>query len=260
MRDALYRIIKDRFNSLPESIRKYHLPYPAVGLSDRFYWLVACGRLVCPEYRFKWPQLDWWKDSDFTKYLKLFGEDQGMNSDRHWNLHQFLKLVDNVDGDTVECGCYKGASSYLVCQKNSMCSLSKMHYVFDSFEGLSRPDSCDGEHWQVNDLKASEDSFHANMKDYEGHYRVLKGWIPDRFAEVKDKRFSFVHIDVDLYQPTRDSIEFFYPRMVKGGLIICDDYGSSLCPGATSAVDAFMKDKKESIIMLASGAAVIIKQ
>ena len=62
-----------------------------------------------------------------------------------------------------------------------------------------------------------------------------KGWIPERFREVESLRFSFVHVDVDLEQPTRDSLEFFYPRLSPGGVLLCDDYGSSLCPGATSA-------------------------
>src|SRR5688572_31529904 len=42
--------------------------------------------------------------------------------------------------------------------------------------------------------------------------------------------------DVDVYQPTRDSLEYFYPRLVTGGILVCDDYG---WPGARKAVDDF---------------------
>ena len=70
--------------------------------------------------------------------------------------------------------------------------------------------------------------------------KLYKGWIPDRFEEVSGKKFSFAHIDVDLYEPTRDSLEFFFPRLVEGGSIVVDDYGMSQFPGCKKAVDEFL--------------------
>jgi hypothetical protein len=64
-----------------------------------------------------------------------------------------------------------------------------------------------------------------------------RGWIPERFPDVADERFSFVHVDVDLYEPHRDAIEFFWPRLTQGGVMVFDDYGSAYCPGARRAVD-----------------------
>ena len=42
----------------------------------------------------------------------------------------------------------------------------------------------------------------------------ILGWIPDRFVEVKNKKFSFINIDVDIYEPTKKSLEFFFPRLI----------------------------------------------
>jgi hypothetical protein len=86
----------------------------------------------------------------------------------------------------------------------------------------------------------------------------MEGWIPERFPEVADRRFAFVHIDVDLEQPTRDSIEFFYPRMNKGGIILCDDYGFTTCPGATSTIDAYLLDKPEKMLSMCCGGGFLI--
>ena len=44
-----------------------------------------------------------------------------------------------------------------------------------------------------------------------------------KFYKVKNKKFSLIHIDVDLYKPTFDSLSFFYPKLCKGGVILCDD-------------------------------------
>ena len=51
-----------------------------------------------------------------------------------------------------------------------------------------------------------------------------------------------MHINVDLYEPTKDSLDFFYPRLVKNGVIICNDYGSCKFPGAKKAVDEFLEE------------------
>ena len=62
----------------------------------------------------------------------------------------------------------------------------------------------------------SSENFVKNivLKDFN-FIKTYKGWIPERFDEVKDRTFSFVHIDVELYQPTYDSLEFFFPRLKK---------------------------------------------
>jgi hypothetical protein len=76
---------------------------------------------------------------------------------------------------------------------------------------------------------------------------------------VKDKRFSFVHVDVDLYQPTLDSMEFFCPRLNNGGILLCDDYVSSLCPGAIRAIDEFLADQPEKMIYMSCGSGYMIR-
>lgn len=182
-----------------------------------------------------------------------------MNSDRRWNLYQFLKQTRDVQGDTVECGAYIGMSSYLICQENVEAKSGRMHHIFDSFEGLSEPGELDGTHWKKHALKATEDELNDNLTPFAGNYKTYKGWIPERFSEVKDKTFSFVHIDVDLHDPTLESYNFFYPRMETGAIIICDDYGFGTCPGCTEAVNKFMQDKPERLIYPASGGCILIK-
>lgn len=223
-----------------------------------FQLLRIIGKYLYPEYRFKWPQLDWWSNQEFKDYVQLFDKCGSLNDDRRWMLAQLLRLVDNVPGATAECGVYHGASSYLICQANERAKPQRQHYVFDSFEGLSRPTEHDGQTWKKNDLSVSVDTVKKNLLKFE-NVTYLKGWIPERFAEVEEKSFAFVHIDVDIYQPTLDSIEFFYPRMAKGGIILCDDYGFNTCPGATKAVNEYLQDKPEKMLSLCSGGGFFIK-
>lgn len=232
---------------------------PNMSLLDRFLYLAACARLFLPEYRLKWPQIEWWLNKPFTAYLKRFNEHENMNTDRRWNQMQMMRLVAEVPGDTAECGCYQGAASYLICSQNRQSILPRRHHIFDSCEGLSEPSPFDGTHWVAHSLAAAEAEVYERLQPFVGEYTLYKGWIPERFAEVNNTMFCFVHIDVDLYTPTRDSIAFFYPRLSSGAVVICDDYGFTSCPGATKAIDDFLADKPEKILPLASGGGFFIK-
>ena len=237
----------------------------------KFYWKIrhkldfrlkllrVVGGLLYPRYRFHAAQLDWWQNPAFNDYLTRFGEIKGVDADRRWMVSQLLRLVEAVPGDTAECGVFKGSSSYLMCKANANTThLTRWHYMFDSFEGLSEPTATDGDYWTPGDLTSGLEEARDNLAEFM-HCTLYKGWIPEKFPAVQDKRFAFVHIDVDLYEPTRDSIAFFYPRLNPGGVILCDDYGSSLCPGATRAIDEFLSDKAESMISLCAGGGFMIK-
>jgi len=225
----------------------------------RFAILRKVGKVLMPKYRFKWPQLDWWNDSVFNEYLAKFNATNGANTDRRWMLYQLMRLTQNVPGDTAECGVYQGESSYIMCRVNEENkSFQRTHYIFDSFEGLSAPSEQDGNHWKEGDLSCNLEIVRKRLSEFN-NISFHKGWIPRQFQDVEHRNFCFVHIDVDLYRPTLDSIEFFYPRVNEGGLIICDDYGSSICPGATRAVDEFLQSRGEKMISLSGGGGFFIK-
>lgn len=229
--------------------------------NELFYWLMVFSRNIYPDYRFKWPQMDWWADQEFNKFLEQFEEIDGLNTDRKWILAQLIRLTKNVPGDTAECGVYQGCSSYLILRSNAenrRNNLAKHHYVFDSFEGLSVPCNIDGNHFKKGDLSCPIEKVRANLSLFSD-VTLLRGWIPDKFSDVKERTFSFVHIDVDLYEPTKQSIEFFYPRINHGGILLCDDYGFTTCPGATRAIDEFLNDKREKMISLCCGGGFFIK-
>lgn len=222
-------------------------------------WLLRqIGRLILPRYRFKWIQLDWWDNDDFTQYLSRYDELHRLNTDRRWMLHQLLRLIEAIPGDTAECGVFKGASSHLILCANRSSAIERMHYAFDSFAGLSQPDTVDGQHWTSGDLSVTEAIVARNLTPL-GNVQLMRGWIPSRFSEVAEHQFAFVHIDVDLHQPTLDSIRFFYPRMPAGAILVCDDYGCSTCPGATQAIDDFLHDKPEKMLALPDGGGFFIR-
>jgi len=198
----------------------------------------------------------WLRDGEFREVFRSFrGDGPNRMMDRAYFIGQLARYVAaGVPGDTVECGCYTGLTSHEICRYSQP---GKRHHVFDSFEGVSDPGSIDGKYWNSGDLAASEETLLRNLSQFD--VTTHPGWIPDRFDEVAGTQFSLVHIDVDLYQPTFDSISFFYERVPPFGMIVCDDYGFSTCPGATQAIDEFMSDKPEIVLNVPTGQGVIVK-
>ena len=203
----------------------------------------------------------WWRDQDFNLVWKKFPGSNGTPQPRRYNLYYLTKMVEKLEGSTAECGALRGGGSYLICA--ALSDRNTHHYIFDSFAGLSQPKKSDVNElshikWRKGDLASSESELKANLKIYDDRISVYPGWIPNEFHKVCDKLFKLVHIDVDLEKPTYDSLAFFYPRMVSGGIIILDDYAVDTCPGVQKAVDEFFATKAENPVKLASGGGFVV--
>ena len=202
----------------------------------------------------------WLREDEFVEKFKQLSPHNYFSMERKFTLKEFAKHTLNMEGAVAECGSYVGVSAWFMAREIG----GSDFFLFDSFEGLSEPKTQDQSpsdvpQWMAGDLASTEELLKRNLAEFE-NVHILKGWIPDRFAEVGDRQFKLVHIDVDLYQPTLDSLEFFYHRMIPGGVIIMDDYGFENCPGAHQAAITFMKNRSENIIQLTTGQGVIIRQ
>ena len=176
------------------------------------------------------------------------GLDNFAKRNRFYLLHQLLEIAHarlGEAGHIAECGCWRGHSTYMLALIAERAGASPFH-VFDSFEGLSdygdkdagglAPKSRSDALARQKFFAADENTVRSNLARFP-FVSFYKGWIPERFGEIEDRSFKLVHIDVDLYQPYVDSIEFFYPRLLEGGILAFDDCGSAGFPGARRAVE-----------------------
>ena len=191
---------------------------------------------------------------------------------RFYSLQQLTHYViqQKLEGDYVECGVWKGHSAYMISHILSENGFNGKFHIFDSFEGglsaktekdknLIRKMSNEKVQKESDVFYSIEDQVKSCLKNF-GFISLYKGWIPNRFNEVEDRQFSFVHIDVDLYEPTLASLNFFYPKLVNNGVIVCDDYGLTQFPGAKKAVDEFLeKNSCKMFYAVPMGACFIIK-
>lgn len=160
--------------------------------------------------------------------------------------------ASKIEGDFAEFGVSSAGSSRIIAEAKG----DKSFHLFDTFEGLPKPESID-ENFKKGQFAASLESVKEYLKDFDNLF-FYKGLFPLSAESLeKDRSFSFVHLDVDLYKSTLAGLQFFYPKMSKGGIIVSHDY--SIIKGVKKAFDEFFNDKIEPIIELPTSQCLIVK-
>jgi len=191
---------------------------------------------------------------------------------RFYNTIQFFMNTVDLDGFVIECGCYRGLSSYMMChhyKKVSPDFVGNEFVILDSFEGLSKPNSKDAlevgrdgsEKFFVGEGFFATPVEHVKLALSEfPQIEYVKGWVPEILYKMPLRKYKFVHIDLDLYEPILGALEYFYPLLVTNATIVIDDYGSLYWPGAKKAVEEFCLKNKLRFLSITSGQGVIIKK
>ena len=65
---------------------------------------------------------------------------------------------------------------------------------------------------------------------------LLEGMVGDTLPALGDRKFCFVHLDMDLYVSTKQALEYLEPKLNSGGILVLDDYGGYETPGVAQAV------------------------
>lgn len=198
-----------------------------------------------------------YRDPERRKVLDLINKiqqetDMLLDNIEAYHIFMIVKRTRKIKGELAEVGTYKGGSAKLICEARK----DKILYLFDTFEGLPKVDKVDEPRFHKGDCAASIEEAREYLKDYKNVY-FYKGKFPDTAESVKDKKFSFVHLDVDTHKSTLDCLKFFYPRMNQGGIILSHDYIGA--DGVRKAFDEFFENKPEVIIEMLKCQCLVTK-
>jgi len=186
-----------------------------------------------------------------------------------------LHVIKNkIPGDIVETGCWKGGSAAVIYFALKKLKSNKKIYLYDSFMGLPNltKHDLDDQAWNVKDdeftgamrpleseaLKSDFDEiknfFFDTLKAKKSQIVINKGWFVDSFQNSntkKIKKISLLRLDADLYESTKISLETFYERVERGGVIIVDDYSLPGCKKA--CIEFFKKNKIKPLLIPIDG-------
>ena len=164
-----------------------------------------------------------------------------------------VNSVKKITGDIAEVGVYKGGSAKLICEFKG----NKTLYLFDTFEGLPELSNEDNQNqFHKGQYKSTLNEVKNYLRKYHQVY-YYKGLIQKTSNQLKEEKFSLVNLDLDLYEPTKSALEFFYSRMNKGGILMSHDY--STVPAIKKVFDDFFKDKPETIIQTFGSHGMVVK-
>lgn len=166
--------------------------------------------------------------------------------------HNIFKKTLKVEGDILEFGVFKGNSLIRFATFRDMYNLNKRIIGFDAFGKFPIQKNVDDnkfinsfEKESGNGIKLKDLKYYLNKKKIK-NFSLYKGDIQNTIDlylnEYKSSKISLLHIDVDVYYPTKIILDKLFDKISNNGIILFDDY--SIIDGETRAVNEFLKNRK----------------
>lgn len=162
--------------------------------------------------------------------------------DRLYVVWQAIRNLSTVPGDAAEVGTYQGGSAYFIADALRAHQIAGVTlHVFDTFEG--HPASA------ITESDPGQDASHFAATSYEDVREYLspfsnvalhRGNVLETLPGLPEARYRLLHLDTDLYLPTRTCLEYFEPRLSSGAVVVLDDYSAKRCEGVRDAVDDYL--------------------
>jgi O-methyltransferase len=157
-------------------------------------------------------------------------------------------LADDIPGDLVECGVWRGGAAILMrAVLAAYGDEQRSVWLCDSFEGVPPPDKkyeADkvpwlgmGLHKAAPILAVTEKEVRANFERYgllDDQVRFLPGWFKDTLQDAPIEQISVLRLDGDLYESTIQALDGLYAKLSPGGFCIIDDFNLEQCRRAVA--------------------------
>jgi hypothetical protein len=176
---------------------------------------------------------------------------QTVGVDEAYLIRAAVLATAQLPGDLAEVGVFRGGTARVICEAKGRRTL----HLFDTFEGLPAPTVVDTE-FRQGEYACDLTSVQTYLAEFEAVF-FHQGLFPQTATPVTDKTFSFVHLDVDLYQSTFDAITFFYPRLHVGGVLISHDYVRF--PAVRQAFDDYFSGTAQPVIEMTGNQCLVVR-
>jgi len=206
------------------------------------------------------------------KSFRFFNLESDINSKnvdellwRHWNVSTAVRYAinfsDPIEYNFVECGVGEGLTTFFALRE--ICGQQKtkkfsMH-LYDAWNAMKKDQLLESELVNVSRYKDLDINLtKENLSEFSDHLVFHKGYIPESFNSlpVSPNSILYLHIDLNSAKPTLDTLEFFFPRLVRGGVILFDDYGWARYIDTKKIVDKFFHNKSGILMKLPTGQAM----
>jgi hypothetical protein len=189
--------------------------------------------------------------------------------------YEQIQATKEVFGDVVECGVATGATLIYLMMASRELKIGRNFWGFDTFEGFPESQEEDGNYLTNNrsakdayrlcsleKLEARLSSLGIHHQDF-GRGMLVKGLIPASFFSYSGAKVALLNVDVDLYAPTLDTLNYFWPLMSENGVVMLDEYSSpgdlKKWPGSKIAIDEFCQKNNIQLKRHYTGRVFLLK-
>ena len=207
--------------------------------------------------------------NNFAFNKKIQGTTKGIMDDllwRHWIVSYAVKhatkFAKTENYNLVECGVEWGYTAFFALKtltNNDKKMNSFSMHLYDAWQDMREEELLESEYWHVNLYKNLDiESTKKNLIEFKENLIFHQGYIPDSLIKKPDPpdTIFYLHIDLNSAKPTEYALEFFYPRLVIGGVILFDDYGWDAYEDTKNTIENFFKDKPGLLMKIPTGQAI----
>lgn len=160
-----------------------------------------------------------------------------------------------LQGDFVECACYKGTTARIVCDYVGFAEHpDRKYFLYDLFEH----DASMPHHTMPEHSKTLFDQVRNRFSDLS-NVVVTQGRVPDSFAEAAPEKIAFMHLDLNNADAEVGALEVLFDRMVPGAILVLDDYGWLGYRAQKLAEDPWFEKRGYRVLELPTGQGLLIK-
>lgn len=181
-----------------------------------------------------------------------------------WRIHTLIwaaKYASKLEGDFVEFGGGFGLFASAIYEYLDFKNIDKKYYLLDSFEGLNDKNLLKEEKPALKNYKRWGNWYHEMVEKFREFENmiIIPGYVPETLSKIDTDKVSFCSIDFNCVEPESQSLEFIWDKVVKGGIIVFDDYGFPGHHHQKNAHDNFAKENDCLIYTCPTGQGILIK-
>lgn len=207
--------------------------------------------------------------SAYKRGIKAAGVDYGIQWKTYIVCWAASQAILAGKGDFVECGVNRGFMSSVIMSYLDWNRLGRNYYLVDTFNGIYEEILSDKEK-AAGYIESNRKSLAQGLyvKGTEGAIKnfaewpsahVIQGFVPEALKNIPKSSFAFVHLDMNNVTPEKAAAEHFWPLMIKGGVMLLDDYAFVGYDLTKKGMDDFAHSVGAEILSIPTGQGILIK-
>jgi O-methyltransferase len=204
----------------------------------------------------------WRSDDEFQRVYQTIRANTFVDVWRCHELWSILGELREVPGAILEVGVWRGGTGALIAARAAGLGLEDTVYLCDTWTGVAKTGEVDiyyrdGKHDDASQAIVERLVTRMGLSNVE----LLQGVFPEDTGErISDRNFRLCHCDVDVYESAKGVLEWVWPRLAPGGVVVFDDYGFPACPGVTKLVDEQRMREDRLVLHNLNGHGLIVKR